>query len=71
MVEENNEFRIDVIQADVQSVMNENPVVALQVQVKALKRYIRQLTDEKESIALELESVKKGMDIPPDKEAVY
>ena len=46
MVEESNGFKIDVTQADVQSVMNENPIVALQVQVKALMRYIKDLSEE-------------------------
>jgi predicted RNase H-like nuclease (RuvC/YqgF family) len=71
MVEEANAFRVDVTQEDVQSVMNENPVVALQVQVKALVRRIRELTEKNERLASELEDAKNGMSVLPNKEAVY
>jgi regulator of replication initiation timing len=71
MVEATKEFRVDVTSADVQSVMNENPVVALQVQVKALMRHIKELTEENVRLASELEDAKKGMDLLPDKETAY
>ena len=71
MVEATKEFRVDVTSADVQSVMNENPVVALQVQVKALMRHIKELTEENVRLSSELEDAKKGMDLLPDKETAY
>ena len=42
-MEEEMEKSIGVTQADVQAVINENPMVALQVQNKALMRHIKQL----------------------------
>ena len=71
MVEETKEFRLDITSADVQAVMSEDQVVALRVQVKALMRHIKELTEENVRLASELEDAKKGMDLLPDKETAY
>tara|TARA_R100000306_G_scaffold34528_1_gene35598 strand:- start:188 stop:403 length:216 start_codon:yes stop_codon:yes gene_type:complete len=71
MVEETKEFRLDITSADVQAVMSEDQVVALRVQVKALMRHIKELTEENVRLTSKLEDAGKGMDVLPDKEAVY
>ena len=71
MVEETKEFRLDITSADVQAVMSEDQVVALRVQVKALMRHIKELTEENVRLTSKLEDAEKGMDVLPDKEAVY
>ena len=67
MVEE-TEKSIGVTQADVQAVINENPMVALQLQNKALMRHIKQLTEENDRLRSEAGEVPT---VKSDKESVY
>jgi hypothetical protein len=68
MVEESNGFKIDITQADIQAVMNENPNVALQVTVKAQQRVINDYIRENERLRSELGLISR---VEAQEKAVY
>jgi hypothetical protein len=71
MVQENTDIRVDITTDDVQAVMQSNPMVALQVQNRALMRKLgeaqRAIAELTESIKARSESSDCGEpgDIPP------
>ena len=53
-------MEIEIKQEDIQSVMQANPLVALQVENQALKRKLSEITSENKRLVEELEKSKNG-----------
>jgi len=63
MVQENTDVKVDITSDDVQAVMQSNPLMALQVQNRAL---MRRLGEAQLEIAELTASIKAHMDTHPD-----
>jgi|TARA_R110000765_G_C18483108_1_gene552881 regulator of replication initiation timing len=53
-------MEIEIKQEDIQSVMQANPLVALQIENQALKRKLSEITSENKRLLEELASSKNG-----------
>jgi hypothetical protein len=60
MAQDNTEVTVDITTDDVQSVMRSNPMVALQVQNRALMRKLGEVQGEIERLTQELERSQNG-----------
>lgn len=60
MTQDNTDVRVDITADDVQAVMRSNPMVALQVQNRALARKISEAQGEIERLTQELERSHDG-----------
>ena len=60
MVQENTDVRLDITTDDVQAVMQTNPLMALQVQNRALMRKLGEAQGEVARLTEELEQSKNG-----------
>jgi predicted RNase H-like nuclease (RuvC/YqgF family) len=60
MTQDNTDVRVDITPDDVQSVMRSNPMVALQVQNRALMRKLGEVQGEIERLTQELERSQNG-----------
>ena len=68
MEEETKEFNVSITSADIQEVMKENPIVALQVTVKAQQRVINGYIRENERLRSELGLISR---VEVQEEAIY
>jgi ribosomal protein L19E len=68
MEEETKEFNVSITSADIQEVMKENPIVALQVTVKAQQRVINGYIRENERLRSELGLISR---VEAQEEAIY
>jgi|TARA_R100000306_G_C4361047_1_gene135279 hypothetical protein len=57
---EQADIPVAVTTEDVQAVMQSNPLMALQVQVRALSRKLGEMTSENQRLTEELETAKNG-----------
>ena len=62
MVQENTDVKIDITTDDVQAVMQSNPLMALQVQNRALMRNLGEVQGEVARLTQELEQLQNGKD---------
>ena len=62
MVQENTDVKIDITTDDVQAVMQSNPLMALQVQNRALMRKLGEAHGEMARLIQELEQLQNGKD---------
>jgi hypothetical protein len=60
MVQENTDVRVDITTDDIQAVMQSNPLMALQVQNKALMRKLGEAQGEIARLTQELEQSQNG-----------
>jgi hypothetical protein len=60
MVQENTDVRVDITTDDVQAVMQSNPLMALQVQNRALMRKLGEVQGEIARLTQELEQSQNG-----------
>ena len=60
MVQENTDVKLDITTDDVQAVMQSNPLMALQVQNRALMRKLGEAQGEVARLTQELEQSKNG-----------
>ena len=60
MVQENTDVRVDITTDDIQAVMQSNPMVALQVQNRALMRKLGEVQSEVARLTQELEQSQNG-----------
>ena len=60
MVQENTDVRVDITTDDVQAVMQSNPMMALQVQNRALMRKLGEAQGEVDRLTQELERSRNG-----------
>jgi hypothetical protein len=60
MVQENTDVRVDITTDDIQAVMQANPLMALQVQNKALMRKLGEVQGEVARLTQELEQSQNG-----------
>ena len=60
MVQENTDVRVDITTDDIQAVMQANPLMALQVQNKALMRKLGEAQGEVARLTQELERAQNG-----------
>ena len=60
MAQENTDVRVDITTDDVQAVMQSNPMVALQVQNRALMRKLGEAQGEVDRLTQELERSRNG-----------
>ena len=60
MMQENTDVRVDITTDDVQAVMQSNPLMALQVQNRALMRKLGEVQGEIARLTQELEQSQNG-----------
>jgi hypothetical protein len=60
MTQDNSDVMVNIIADDIQAVMNSNPMVALQMQNRALTRTLGEVQGEIERLRKELEESKYG-----------